>query len=232
MPIGIVDVQFGGKCIDASIAPEGFALEPWLKEQQFTLPYYRYAQRAREPDHIALGAVYNCKVRTVAPYGIKGALWYQGDFSVHFVQLQSDWFHDHTGAPPSGEPDGEDGIGLAITRMELFKSLQITNTGMAVAIDIGGGLHPGNKFDVGERLALWALRDRYGRKDLVVSGPLYKDMKIEGNKIRLKFDHVGSGLMVGKKVGSAPTVQVIPPRSPTPVPVLTVSGAAGGKAIY
>ncbi|MEI6212202.1 MAG: LamG-like jellyroll fold domain-containing protein, partial [bacterium] len=120
-----------------------------------------------------------------------------------------DWFiGGASGAPPSGAPDGEDGGGLEITRMELFKSLQITNTGMAVTIDVGGGIHPVNKFDVGERLARWALRDLYGKADLVVSGPLYRELKIEGNKIRLKFDHVGSGLMVGKKVGRAPAVEV------------------------
>jgi len=229
VPMGLIEVSFGGTQIEASIAPEGFDLEPWLKQQP------GYAAMLRQADHIALEAVYNAKVKLAAPYGIKGALWYQGewnggdtayyrkmraliggwrkvwnqgDFPFYFVQLPSDWFVDHSGAPPSGDPDGEDGIGLAITRMEQLKSLQIANTGMAVTIDIGGGIHPGNKFDVGERLARWALRDQYGKKDLVVCGPLYKEMKIEGNKIRLKFDHVGSGLMVGKKVGRTPTVEV------------------------
>ena len=229
VPMGLIEVSFGGTQIEASIAPEGFDLEPWLKQQP------GYAAMLRQPDHIALEAVYNAKVKLAAPYGIKGAIWYQGewnggdtayyrkmraliggwrkvwnqgDFPFYFVQLPSDWFVDHSGAPPSDEPDGEDGIGLAITRMEQLKSLQIANTGMAVTIDIGGGIHPTNKFDVGERLARWALRDQYGKKDLVVCGPLYKEMTIEGNKIRLKFDHVGRGLMVGKKVGRAPTVEV------------------------
>ena len=230
VPMGLIEISFGGTCIAASIPAEGFDLEPWLKQQG------GYEAMMRQPDHIALSAVHLSKGKPAAPYGIKGGLWYQGewnggdtsyyremraliggwrkvwnqgDFPVYFVQLPSDWYIGNAGgAPPSGEPDGEDGGGLEITRMELFKSLQITNTGMAVTIDIGGGIHPVNKFDVGERLARWALRDLYGKKDLVVSGPLYRELKIEGNKIRLKFDHVGSGLMVGRKKGKAPAEEV------------------------
>jgi sialate O-acetylesterase len=63
-------------------------------------------------------------------------------------------------------------------------------------MDIGDpyDIHPTNKQDVGRRLALWALAKNYGFKDLVYSGPLYKKMKIEKNKTRIYFDHVGSGL--------------------------------------
>ena len=67
---------------------------------------------------------------------------------------------------------------------------------MAVTTDIGNprDVHPGNKQDVGRRLALWALAKDYGRDDVTYSGPLYKSMVVEGNTIRLTFDHVGSGL--------------------------------------
>ena len=67
---------------------------------------------------------------------------------------------------------------------------------MAVTVDISdiADIHPRNKQDVGKRLSLWALADAYGRKDTVYSGPLYKGMKAEGNKIRIEFDHVGGGL--------------------------------------
>jgi len=68
---------------------------------------------------------------------------------------------------------------------------------MAVTTDLVhnlGDIHPRNKKDVGERLALWALAKDYGKKDLVYSGPLYKSMKVEGKKIRISFAHTGSGL--------------------------------------
>jgi len=86
----------------------------------------------------------------------------------------------------------------------------IPKTGMAVATDVGeeSDIHPKNKFDVGERLARWALRDVYGDTKIVVSGPLYKAMKVEGDKIRISFDYAESGLMVGKKSGRAPTEDV------------------------
>jgi sialate O-acetylesterase len=68
---------------------------------------------------------------------------------------------------------------------------------MAVTTDIVhkiSDIHPINKKDVGNRLALWALAKNYGKKDLVYSGPLYKSMKIDGDKIILTFAHVGGGL--------------------------------------
>ena len=79
--------------------------------------------------------------------------------------------------------------------------LEVPKTGMAVIIDIGEGrdIHPRNKFDVGRRLALWALAKDYGIKDLVHSGPIYKEIKVDGGKIRVSFDHVGGGLMVARK---------------------------------
>jgi len=77
---------------------------------------------------------------------------------------------------------------------------------MAVAIDLDdvdnpGNVHPFDKKSVGERLALWALAKDYGKKDLVYSGPLYKGMKIEGDKIRISFDSVGSGLLIASRKG-------------------------------
>lgn len=172
--------------------------------------------------------IYNGMIHPVAPYAIKGALWYQGEsnggegdeyyhkmraliggwrklwnqgeFPFYFVQLAN--FEQ-----PNQDPAGGDG--WARVRMAQSKSLQIPNTGMAVIIDIGeaNDIHPKNKFDVGDRLALWALRNDYGKKDLVASGPLYKSIRVENAKARIRFDSVGGGLMIGKKEGLDPTVE-------------------------
>ena len=76
---------------------------------------------------------------------------------------------------------------------------------MAVIIDIGDArdIHPRNKQDVGARLALWALAKDYGKK-VTYSGPLYKSIKIEGDKIRIYFDHAEAGLITAKKEGLNP----------------------------
>ena len=83
---------------------------------------------------------------------------------------------------------------------------------MAVTIDLAeegkhSNIHPTNKKDVGERLALWSLTKDYGKKDLVYSGPLYKELKIEEGKIRITFDNVGSGLTAATKNGYEPIVK-------------------------
>lgn len=68
---------------------------------------------------------------------------------------------------------------------------------MVVTLDIGdaNNIHPPNKKDVGERLALWALAKQYD-KDIAFSGPLYKSMEINGNRIELEFENIGSGLEI------------------------------------
>jgi sialate O-acetylesterase len=68
---------------------------------------------------------------------------------------------------------------------------------MAVITDIGNidDIHPRNKKEVGRRLSLWALAKDYGNKDLMYSGPIYKSMKVEVDKIILEFDNTGSGLI-------------------------------------
>jgi len=173
---------------------------------------------------------FNAMVAPCVPYAVRGMLWYQGcsngsegdsylykmkalvdgwralwkspDLPFYWVQL-ANFTADHN--TPAG------GDGYAKIRMAQLEATRLVpnNTGVAVAIDIGEthDIHPRNKYDVGLRLARWALRDVYGQKDLVPSGPLYKAMKVEGNAIRVEFDNVGTGLMVGKKDGRAPAAE-------------------------
>ena len=73
---------------------------------------------------------------------------------------------------------------------QLYVYHTVPFTGMAVTTDNGDSLdiHPRNKELVGKRLAAWALRNEYGQKQLITSGPLYNSMRIEKNKIRIFFD--------------------------------------------
>jgi len=175
------------------------------------------------PDHPHSPSVlYNAMISPLIPYAVKGAIWYQGesnagrayqyrtlfpamisnwrddwqqDFTFLFVQLASLSRHapQETVVPQKGLPKED---AWAELREAQLMALNLKKTGMAVAIDIGStnDIHPKNKQDVGKRLALWALAKDYG-KDIVCSGPLYKSMKIENDKIHISFDHVADGLV-------------------------------------
>jgi sialate O-acetylesterase len=139
----------------------------------------------RGPDHPHSPAgLYNGMISPLIPYGIQGAIWYQGESK--FVQLANFM----ATKPEPGES------AWAELREAQTMTLSLPNTGMATIIDIGeaNDIHPKNKQDVGKRLALWALARTY-KKDLVPSGPIYGSMIVDGGEVMLNFDHVGGGLV-------------------------------------
>jgi len=107
-------------------------------------------------------------------------LWGEGDFPFYIVQLAGQ-------QAASNSP---------FVREAQATVLSLPNTGMAVATDIGEAknVHPKNKQDVGDRLARIALANVYGRQ-IEFSGPQYESMKIEDGAIRVKFSHLGGGLV-------------------------------------
>ncbi|MEA3227266.1 MAG: sialate O-acetylesterase, partial [Planctomycetota bacterium] len=158
--------------------------------------------------------LYNGMIAPLIPYGIQGAIWYQGEsnasrayqyrklFRAMITNWHKDWgqgdfpflFVQLANFMETKPEPGESA--WAELREAQSMTLSLPNAGMATIIDIGEAkdIHPKNKLDVGKRLALWALAQTY-EKDLVYSGPLYKSMKVKGGKIRLSFDHVGGGLV-------------------------------------
>jgi sialate O-acetylesterase len=141
------------------------------------------------------GRSYGHKLRALI-HGWRAA-WRQGNFPFYIVQLAN-----YRKIEPKADSPEKDWTKV---REAQLQALSLTNTGLAVTIDIGdsGDVHPKNKQDVGKRLALWALAGPYG-KDLEPSGPIYKNSRVEGNKIRISFDHAKDGLLVGTKVGLDP----------------------------
>lgn len=81
-------------------------------------------------------------------------------------------------------------------RESMLKTLTVTNTGMAVAIDVGSTntIHPTNKRDVGQRLSLWARACVYGEK-LPWSGPLPSGHLFKPGEVELSFTHTDGGLI-------------------------------------
>ncbi|MBI1246679.1 sialate O-acetylesterase [bacterium] len=177
VPVGIIASSWGGTRI-----------EPWT------------------PANGKGAVLYNAMIHPLAPFSIRGVIWYQGESNVMSnaglkyydmkKQLIDDWrevwgndeisfYYVHIGPWSGRYAPGE----LPKLWEAQTKSLTLPHTGMAVitdAIDNLADIHPKSKQVVGKRLALWALAKDYGR-DITYSGPLYKSMDVEGNKIRLHF---------------------------------------------
>jgi sialate O-acetylesterase len=155
--------------------------------------------------------LYDGMIAPIVPYGIRGVVWYQGEsnrrrpeqyrrlFPALIVQWRDAWglgdfpFYYVQIAP--FRYGGDRGEAAALREAQL-RTLAVPGTGMVVTTDIGDpdDIHPRNKQEVGRRLALWALAKTYGRSDVEPSGPIYRSMTVEGNAIRIAFDHVGGGL--------------------------------------
>jgi sialate O-acetylesterase len=157
-------------------------------------------------------AMYNGMVHAIIPYAIRGFLWYQGESNrgqgMKYFELMKGLIANWRTLWNEGEfpflfvqlaPYIYPGSDTALPEIWEAQTavLALPNTGMAVTTDIAtiNDIHPPNKQDVGKRLALWALANTYGKKDLVYSGPLYDSMAVEGDKIRIKFKHVSPGLI-------------------------------------
>ena len=166
-------------------------------------------------------ALYNAMVAPEVGYAIRGFCWYQGESNAGRAQeyatllpaLINDWrtkwkqstlpflyvqlpgFGDYNYLPTES--------GWAVLREAQLNALSVPNTAMAVAIDLGewNDIHPDNKKDVGERLALAAFKTAY-HENVVSSGPLYQSAAVAGNKIVVSFTNAGSGLVTSD--GEAP----------------------------
>jgi sialate O-acetylesterase len=160
--------------------------------------------------------LYNGMIHPLMPYGIRGAIWYQGEgnagqgksYRAQLTAMIKDWrTRWGQGDFPFGivqlpgyrtpqKKPVEDNGWTRVQEAELLTALTVPNCGVAVTLGLGEAknIHPQNKKPVGERLAYWARAKVYGEK-LVYSGPIYKSMKVEGKAIRLTFDHVGGGLV-------------------------------------
>jgi sialate O-acetylesterase len=162
-------------------------------------------------------ALFNAMIAPVAKYAIKGILWYQGESNISLGEeyrrfqsaLIADW-RNQWGLGPIPFlyvqlPNYLDATYLpsesqwALVREAQLQTLSVPNTAMAVTIDLGewNDIHPDNKKDVGDRLALAAMRTAYGDEHLVHSGPLYHSHKIVGNTIVINFTHTAGGLVAG-----------------------------------
>lgn len=178
------------------------ALQPWQSHQDPTM-------------------LYNGMIHAIVGYPIRGAIWYQGesnhnegmlyfekkkalingwrqlwkqgDFPFYFVQI-APYFYGN-----------EDPTILARFWEAQAKVQDIANVGMVVINDIAtlNDIHPPNKQDVGERLALWALKNDYGREELTAASPTMSSMNVEGDQLVITFKDTAGGLKT--RDGKAPS---------------------------
>lgn len=160
------------------------------------------------------GNLYAGCLNPIIGYGIKGAIWYQGesnagrayqyndlmtlmigewrkdwkqgDFPFYFVQLA-----DYMAEKP--EPGDSAWAELRASQTQTMNTVK--NTGQAVIIDLGeaNDIHPRNKRDVSERLARWALVKDYGISSIPHRSPEYKSHEIKDGKVTITIDHIGGG---------------------------------------
>lgn len=160
----------------------------------------------------SVGSLYNYMIYPLLSYGIKGAIWYQGEanskssegaieYRKQLPNMIKNWRDDwKQGNFPFifvQLPNFQSTGFWPLMRESMLKTyLADKKTGMAVTIDIGHktDIHPSNKQDVGYRLALQALDIAYKKKNIVSQGPLFIAMKIKNEAAILSFQHVGSGL--------------------------------------
>ena len=161
------------------------------------------------------GVLYNAMIHPFVGYTMRGAIWYQGEGNANFAAVPYDqtlplmigdwrkrWADDFSFyfvqlanfKAPSTAPGTPDPWALLQDRMRLILATT-PKTGMAIINDVGEekDIHPKNKKDPGERLALWALAKDYG-KEIIYSGPLYQKSEVVKDSIRVTFAHVGEGL--------------------------------------
>jgi sialate O-acetylesterase len=171
-------------------------------------------QKAPDASQNSPSTLYNAMIAPLIPYGIRGAIWYQGEsnagqafeYRTLFATMIQDWrarwkqgdfpFLCVQLAPfkkIENKPTESDWAELR--EAQFIATKKLSKVGMAVITDVGeeNDIHPKKKEPVGARLALLARKIGYGQ-EIVAMGPVYKKLRTEGNRVVLSFDNVGAGL--------------------------------------
>ncbi|WP_215224084.1 sialate O-acetylesterase [Echinicola shivajiensis] len=213
IPIGLINSSWGGTPVEIWTPGETVKDPKFLKEASLKIAENSWYDRSP-------GFAYNAMIHPLAPFTLAGYLWYQGEsnrqnadyYYKTFPMLIESWrrewgnpnlpFYYVQIAPFDYENNDSEDIEAAIVRDAQLKTMDVLDhTGMVVTNDIGNlkNIHPGNKQEVGRRLALWALAKTYGVSDIDPSGPTFKSMEIRKNKALVTFEHTGGELQADGK---------------------------------
>jgi sialate O-acetylesterase len=187
---------------------------PWHYRESVSLAKAAPVPQALENNPNVVTVLYNGMIAPLVPFAVKGAIWYQGEsnagrarqYRTLLPTMIADWRSRFgVGDFPflivqlanfmATQPEPVESAWAELREAQGLTSQRVRHAGLAVAIDIGDAadIHPKNKQEVGRRLALAAEGIAY-RKKIEYSGPVFRALTREGNRIRLQFDHVGGGL--------------------------------------
>jgi len=233
VPVGMVNNAWGGSACEAWINRDRLEKDPqyapmidrWVKmdtrfEELSSLATRDEKQNAELQNLMKQmtgnqrpSNIYNGVLKSHLGYGIRGAIWYQGESNAGrayqyrelFPLMISSW-RDEWGQGQfpfywvqladfmAEKAEPSDSAWAELREAQTMTMSKLPHTGQAVIIDIGEGkdIHPRNKVDVGKRLARWALANEYGLA-IPFRSPEYKAMEVTDGKAVLAFDHVGNG---------------------------------------
>lgn len=249
IPIGLIDTSWGGTAIESWISPEGYrsishpvpepneqqkaslahsqqqvanVMEQWKKKSNYASKSSQSIPSpiVSEMSQNGIGGIYNAMVAGLTPFGVKGAIWYQGesnrgrvypDYATKLKALVQGWRENFTSDKLSfylvhiapfdynrGNRSADDTILCEnIWRSQYKAASEIEHCGVIPTHDtIDGNLkdiHPRDKLTVGQRLAAMALQKDYQQK-VVASGPVFNKAEVQGSKIKVTFKQVDQGL--------------------------------------
>ncbi len=206
IPVAVVVCCWGGSAIEAWMSPEALSAFDYVKIPK--------TPKDNKVEMQTPTVLYNGMLHSIAGYGIKGAIWYQGESNRHvykqypalFEAMHKDWerLWDIGEFPiyfaqiaPFAYENMDKAPASALMREAQLKIAQSQpNTGMAVLLDAGDELciHPPKKQQAGERLAYLALGKTYGMDYLDYQSPVYDSMKTEGERLMLTFKNAPLGV--------------------------------------
>ncbi|MCB0668853.1 MAG: sialate O-acetylesterase [Saprospiraceae bacterium] len=213
VPVGLVCSSWGGTRIEPWISENGLGSYDWV-----SLPDKNMNDEFSQQTPTVL---YNAMIAPMVGYGIRGALWYQGESNRseprEYEKLMEGLINNWRKEWDQGDfpfyycqiapfDYGHNKLSSAYLReAQLKAAMQVPGAGMASLMDVGekDNIHPADKEAAGERLAYLALANTYGQKGIEYSGPVLKEMTVEGPLVKLTFDHAQNGLTTfGKELTS------------------------------
>jgi sialate O-acetylesterase len=205
VPVGLINTSWGGTRIEPWISESG------LKKFDFvTLPDKKQSNENLSPQTPTV--LFNAMINPMVGYGIRGGIWYQGESNRNepdrYLSLLPGLVENWRTLWSVGEfpfyyvqiapfDYGSSGLNSAYLREAQLKAENaIPNIGMACIMDLGLQycIHPPDKRTGSERMAYIALAKTYGLKGIASSGPVLKEMTIEGQLVKLTFNNAPNGL--------------------------------------